>query len=56
MNCKLTRRVRLLPKQTTRVCDDQLDSFAVAELSHMLLLIQGGVSQHYHLGHKERQI
>lgn len=43
----------ILPKQTTCVCDDQLYSFAVAELSDVLLLIQSGVGQHYYLGCKK---
>ncbi len=49
VNHKPTGEARILPEQTTCVSDDQLDSFAVAEFSHMLLLIQGGVRQHHHL-------
>lgn len=49
---KPTRGGRNLPKQTTCVCNDQLDSFAVAELPDMLLLVQSRVRQHYHLGCK----
>lgn len=44
---------RILPEKTTCVSNDQLYSFAVAELSHIVLLIHSGVSQHYYLGCKE---
>lgn len=42
----------ILPKQTTRVSNYKFDSFAVAEFSHSLLLIQSGVSEHYYLWKK----
>lgn len=34
------QKVTILPKQTTGVCNNQLDSLAVAQLPHLLLLIQ----------------
>lgn len=52
-NSEANKGQRALPKQTTSVGDNQLYSFAVAELAQMLLLIQRGVSQHYHLGHEQ---